>query len=245
VPTSTGPLATFRLDVEYVRIAPALATAGVRTILLKGPAFDQLLFGGKRSRAYSDIDLLVDPARGRAAGQVLEQLGFRRAERASAVHRGVRRTGLAVGVVKHAHATAWIRDRDGFTVDLHVTLPAVGAPAGEVWHALEKHHAVITVVESQVETLDRQASAMLIALHAAHHGPGWNRARADLDRACESLERDCWRAAARLARELRAEDEMGIGLGTTDAGRAIARELDLRTRPTLADRVRWSIHRRL
>ena len=72
-----SPLATFRLDVEYTRIAPAFTAAGIETILLKGPAFDQLLFDGERSRAYSDIDLLVDPARVPAAEQVLGALGFR------------------------------------------------------------------------------------------------------------------------------------------------------------------------
>ena len=66
--SSISPLATFRLDVEYTRIAPAFTAAGIGTILLKGPAFDQLLFGGTRSRAYSDIDLLADPVAADALG---------------------------------------------------------------------------------------------------------------------------------------------------------------------------------
>jgi hypothetical protein len=237
-------LATFRLDVEYTRIAAAFATAGTRTILLKGPAFDQLLFDGTRSRGYSDIDLLVDPARVPAAERLLEQLGFLRAARPPAVRQLIRRAGIVVGVVKAVHATAWIRDRDRFTIDLHHTLPQVGASAELAWRALSAHGVTITVVGAPVETLDQTASALLIALHAAHHGPGWNRARADLRRACEVLDRDCWRAAARLARDLRAETAMGIGLGTVTEGCTLARELGLKVKPTLADRLRWLVVRR-
>jgi hypothetical protein len=238
--SSTSPLATFRLDVGYTRIAPAFTAAGVETILLKGPAFDQLLFGGKRSRAYSDIDLLVDPSGVPAAERVLEELGFRRAKRGSAASQLVKRAGIAAGVREAAHATAWVRDRDRFTIDLHHTLPRVGASAEQTWRALRAHQITITVVDARVQTLDQPASALLIALHAAHHGPGWNRARTDLRRACELLDRDCWRAAALLARDLRAEAEMGIGLGTADDGCALARELGLGTKATPAHRLMWS-----
>jgi hypothetical protein len=237
---SANRLATFWLDVEYTRIASAFTAAGIGTILLKGPAFDQLLFDGTRSRTYSDIDLLVDPARVVAAERLLEQLGFRRAEQESAVHRLFRRGGIAVSALGAAHATAWIRDRDQFTVDLHNTLPQVGVSAELAWRELRAHRVTITVVDDRVRTLDRAASALLIALHAAHHGPAWNRARTDLQRACELLERDCWRAAALLARDLRAEAAMGIGLGTAEQGCALARELGLRTKPTLAYRLMWS-----
>ncbi len=237
---STHRLATFRLDVQYTRVAPAFQDAGIGTILLKGPAFDQLLFDGTRSRAYSDIDLLVDPARLGASERLLEELGFRRAEEEAAVRKLVRRAGIAVGVPWGAHASAWVRDRDRFTLDLHTTLPTIGASAEPAWRALRAHRVTITVVGAQVETLDRTASALLIALHAAHHGPDWNRCRIDLQRACDVLERECWHAAACLARDLKAEAAMGVGLGTVKDGRAIARELGLRTEPTLAYRVRWS-----
>jgi hypothetical protein len=239
--TEHDALATFRLDVKYAQVVPALAADGIRTILLKGPAFDQLLFNGSRSRGYSDIDVLVEPSRLDGAGRVLDQLGF---GPAPAARRVLRPLGIAAGVVRPVHATAWVRDGDRFTIDLHHTLPLVGATAARVWRALDAHRATITVVETEVETLDRTASALLIALHAAHHGPGWNRARTDLDRACEVLDRDCWDAAARLARDLQAERQMGIGLGTTDGGRAIARGLGLRTRPTVALRLRWLDHAR-
>jgi hypothetical protein len=232
-------LGTFWLDVEYTRIASALTSAGIRTILLKGPAFDQLLFDGTRARAYADIDLLVDPAGALAAERLLEQLGFHRADRESVVRRFIRRIGIAIGVVGAVHATPWIRGRDNFTVDLHHTLPLLRASADDAWRALRAHSVTIAVVGAQVQTLDRPASALLIALHAAHHGPGWDRARTDLQRACEVLERDSWQAAALLARDLRGEVAMGIGLGTAEAGRAVARELGLRTRPTTTFRLLW------
>lgn len=233
-------LATFRLDVKFTRIAEAFTASGIRMILLKGPAFDQLLFGGARSRAYSDIDVLVDPDRLPSADRLLEHAGFRRADRESGVSQLMRWSAIAVGAVRTAHATAWIRDGDGFTLDVHHTLPQIGVPSGSAWRALGAHGATIMVVDTPVETLDRPASALVIALHAAHHGPGWNRARSDLRRACEVLERDCWQAAAQLARELRAEAAMGIGLGTVTEGCALARELGLPTKPSLARRLMWS-----
>jgi hypothetical protein len=233
-------LATFQLDVKYTRIAEAFTAAGIRTILLKGPAFDQLLFGGARSRTYSDIDLLVDPGYLPAADQLLEHSGFRRADRESGMNQLMRRGAIAVGALSSAHATAWIRDGDRFVLDVHHTLPHIGAPPASAWRALSAHRVRIMVVDTPAETLDRPASAFVIAVHAAHHGPGWNRARSDLRRACEVLERDCWHAAAQLARELRAEAAMGIGLGTVSEGCALARELGLATRPSLANRLMWS-----
>jgi hypothetical protein len=235
-----SPLPTFRLDVQYTRLASVFADEGLTTILLKGPAFDQLLFGGARKRAYSDIDLLVKPGLVDQAERLMERLGFDRAARKPLAAFGWR-LGVAVGLLEPPHATAWIRDGDWFTVDLHHTLPLVGASTAEVWRVLAAHRVTITVVGSQVETIDRAASALLIALHAAHHGPSWSRARADLERACELLEPDCWHAAERLARDLRAATAMGIGLGTTAAGCAIARELGLRTEPTFTYRLIWPV----
>ena len=101
----------------------------------------------------------------------------------------------------------------------------------------------ITIGGTAVETLDRPASAVLIALHAAHHGPGWNRARTDLERACVVLDagllgRDSWRGS----RELRADAAMGIGPGTDHRGtRSGARARTYRTKlDSLAYRARWS-----
>jgi hypothetical protein len=238
-PPGADRLSSFWLDVEYTRIAPTFTAAGIGTLLLKGPAFDQLLFDAQRSRQYSDIDLLVDPVRLVAAERMLEQLGFRPTKRPSALRRLAERVGVAIGVLGVAHGAAWVRDRDGFTIDLHRSVPRTGAPPEAVWRALSAHRQTITVVEAQVETLDPTASALLIALHAAHHGPGWNRARTDLQLACERLEHDRWRAAKLLARSLRAEAAIGIGLGTVNEGCVIARELGLRTRPTLGYRLNW------
>jgi hypothetical protein len=217
-----------------------LADEGLTTILLKGPALDQLLFEGARTRTYSDIDLLVEPGRLDRAQRQMERLGFHRAARKPLAAFGWR-VGVAVGLLDPPHGTAWIRDGDWFTVDLHHTLPLVGVSAADVWRVLDAHRVTITVVGTRVETLDRAASALLIALHAAHHGPSWSRALADLDRACELLEPGCWRAAERLARELEAVAAMGIGLGTTTAGCAIARELGLRTEPTFTYRLIWPV----
>ncbi len=237
---SGSPLPTFRLDVQYTQLAAAFASEGLSPILLKGPAFDHLLFGGARLRAYADIDLLLEPDRVKRAERLMQRLGFRRASRGPLGRLGWR-AGVAARLLDPPHAIAWIRDRDRFTVDLHHTLPHVRAAGEEVWRALDAHRTTITVVEFRARTLDRAASALLIALHAAHHGPAWNRARTDLQRACEVLEPDDWNAAARLARRLDVEAAMGIGLATMPEGAAIARGLGLQTKPTPAYRLIWSV----
>lgn len=237
--SGTDRLATFRLDVEYTRTVPAFEGAGIETILLKGPAFDRLLFGGTRSRSYADIDLLVDPARRADVNRVMVGLGFQPSERDVASRLGWR-LGIAVGLLDAPHATPWVRERDQFTIDVHHTLPEIAASPEEVWRALDSHRLRIAVVETQVEALDGPASALLIALHAAHHGPGWHRAQTDLAHASEVLDAGCWREAARLARDLRADGAMGIALGTAPEGVAVARELGLRTRPTARYRLVWS-----
>ena len=75
---SATAASTFRLDVKGVEVRQALHAAGIRTVLLKGPAFARLLYRDSRSRGYSDVDLLVDPAAVQRAEQILAAVEFRR-----------------------------------------------------------------------------------------------------------------------------------------------------------------------
>lgn len=231
---------TFRLDVKGAEIRQALHAAGIRTVLLKGPAFARLLYRDSRSRGYSDVDLLVDPAAVQRAEQILAAVEFRRFDPESAVRQTDAVVGRAVGAHGASHATAWLRERDNFVVDLHDSLPQCGVPASIVWRAVTQHLDVVTVGGVATETLDRPASALLVALHAAHHGPQWGPAVADLEAALEVFDRECWEAARDLAVTLQAEAAMGIGLGISDAGRTIARQLSLPCEPTAANRLQWA-----
>jgi hypothetical protein len=239
-PKGSAAASTFRLDVKGAEIRQAFEAAGVRVVLLKGPALARLLYPDSRCREYSDVDLLVDPAALQRAEQILAAVEFRRFDPESAVRQTDAAVGIAVGAHGAAHATTWLRERDSLIIDLHDSLPQCGVPAGVVWRAVTQHLDVVTVGGVATETLDRPASALLVALHAAHHGPQWGPAVTDLEAALEVFDRECWEAARDLAVELQAEAAMGIGLGISDAGRTMARQLALHSEPTPANRLVWA-----
>ncbi|MGB9184658.1 MAG: nucleotidyltransferase family protein [Solirubrobacteraceae bacterium] len=231
---------TFRLDIKGAEIRQAFEAACIRTVLLKGPATGHLLYPVSGSRSYSDVDLLVDPAAVQGAEKILAARGFRRFDDESAVRQTDTGVGRIIGAQGASHSAAWLRERDSFVVDLHDSLPQVGAPQSIVWRQLTQHLDLLTVAGVPTEILDRPASALLVALHAAHHGPDWDSTASDLERALEVFNIECWKAARDLAVELQAETPMGIGLGLTEAGRRIARQLSLPTEPSPAILLLWA-----
>jgi hypothetical protein len=174
------------------------------------------------------------------AEELLSNRGFRRFDAESSARQTDPAVGAAVGAQGASHATAWLRERDSFVIDLHDSLPQVGVSEGIVWQHITQHLDVITVAGVPTETLDRTASALLVALHAAHHGQKWDTATLDLKRAVEVFDLECWIAARDLAVKLHAADAMGVGLGLTDGGRAIARQLSLATEPSPASHLLWA-----
>ena len=68
---------TLGVDALAAETIEALRAAGVRSILLKGPALAGWLYGDGALREYGDCDLLVDPADTDRAAVVLRELGFR------------------------------------------------------------------------------------------------------------------------------------------------------------------------
>jgi hypothetical protein len=230
----------FRLDVKGAEIRQALNAAEIRTVLIKGPAFARLLYPDPAWREYTDIDLLIDPQAMREAEQLLIDEGFRRFEEEGPVRQTDAAVGEAVGAQGASHSVAWVRDRDSFVVDLHDSLPQVGVPEDVVWDQITRHLDLLDVAGVPTEILDRPATALLVALHAAHHGPGWSTAIRDLAGAVDAFEMECWEAARDLAVTLDAAGPMGVGLGLIEGGRAIARRLLLPTEPSSAQRLLWA-----
>jgi Uncharacterised nucleotidyltransferase len=228
------------LEVQTVQIAEAMGRRGIRAVVLKGPAFSRLLYNSLGERAYSDIDLLIDPAAFVLAEQLLASVGFERFELDALARQTDPIVAQAAGAAGAAHAVTWIRRRDNLLVDLHDSLPQVALPAAEAWQVLGRHTQEITLSSGRVETLDTSATAMLVALHAAHHGPAWGQAVTDLERATQRFESQQWSAALALARSLGCEAAFAVGLGLTERGREIAAALALSTEPTPAYRLLWS-----
>jgi hypothetical protein len=225
---------TFRLDVKGAEVRAALAEAGIRSVLLKGRGLAVLLHDAGDPRNYFDVDLLVAPADARAAHGVLRRLGFVPSYGTGPVD--LPRDVLAEGSL---HGGVWQRGRDGTSVDLHHSLPQVVADPEAVWRLVSRHTISLPVGGAATETLDAPASALLVALHAAHHGPAGGSPMRDLARATQRLDADCWRQARDLATALGAQDAMGVGLALDPRGRALAGELGLRTEPSVALRLLW------
>jgi hypothetical protein len=203
---------TLRADVATAEVVKAFAARAIPCVLLRGPALVQSV----GSRTYGDVDLLVSPAQLEAAEAVLERLGFKPATRSS---------DFPLRGEPHAHE--WLRRADGAAIDLHRTVSGLSADAEEVWSALSRHAEPLDVAGVQVLCPGPEAQALLVALHAAHHGPNIARPIADLRAALDRLPQRCWPQAAALAERLSASPAFAAGLRLDVGGAALARELGL------------------
>ena len=227
--------ATWRVDVKGAEVRSALAAAGVPALLLKGRAFASLLYADGPQRNYVDCDLLVPVSHWKGACDVLRELGF-------ALHQGLAPSGLDrdTPAGRAVHGTEWLRERDGFWVDLHQTLPEAGADPSVVWRALQRHSVALNVGGDDAQVLDPAASALLAALHVAHHGPDFPGPVRDLERALIRLDESCWRGAASLAAEIAAEGPFGTGLRFVAGGVDLADRLGVPWAPTPGMLLGWS-----
>jgi hypothetical protein len=231
---------TFRLDIKGAQVRSALRAAGIRSVLLKGRAFAQLLYADSNPRNYFDLDLLVDPQQRPMTEEVLRSLGFERLEAESPSSETDPAIGKTIEALGSVHGATWVREHDGMAVDLHHSLPQVAVEPSVVWEELSHHLATLNVAGVPTDVLNPAASALLVALHAAHHGPGWGSGLRDLERATRVLDLECWTAAREIAVSLGVDPVMGVGLGLIADGRKLARELGLATAPSPALRLLWT-----
>jgi hypothetical protein len=93
--------------------------------------------------------------------------------------------------------------------------------------------STLVVGGQPVSVLDAAASAMLVALHSAHHGTGRPKTLTDVEQAVARLDRSTWEQARSLAAALGASEPFAAGLRLTSAGDALADGLGL-ARPASA-----------
>jgi hypothetical protein len=209
-----------RLDVTLVEVHRALTAAGVRPLLLKGPAIAHWLYDDDASdRAYVDIDLLVSPHDAPAAAAVLAQLDF------VALRAGFGDTSSA-----DRHAQTWRREPPRLAhIDLHHRFAGIGAGSAAIWEALTEHAVTLRVAGHDVEALDDVGLALIVGLHAAAHGLEHGQPGEDLERALERVPHATWTAATALARRLDAEQSFALGLRRLPRGAQLAQHLELTT----------------
>ena len=196
------------VDAAAAEAVGVLASAGVRCLLLRGPALAALLYDAPTQRPYVDVDLLVEPARLADAEAALARQGLAESPLEAALPRG-----------RPQHAHTW-RTPSGATVDLHQTLIGIGAPPATAWRLLSRQSETITLQGVVIEIPSVATRAVIVALHAAHHVDVSGQALDDLERALARLAPAVWFEAARLARELDAVDAFVAGLDLSARGRA-------------------------
>lgn len=212
-------LATARaLAVDGVtgEVVTAFRHAEIPTILLKGPTVACWLYDEGDVRYYMDSDLLVRPDRFPAAEQVLAALGFRRGSAHVPPPKG-----------ELPHAEPWHRAADGGDVDLHRTLSGLGVSPETGWVVLNEHTEVMEVGGVAVDVLQPVGRTLLVALHAAQHGPAKVKPLEDLRRALDRVPLETWDAASALAGSLHAVGGFASGLRLLPRGERVADRLHL------------------
>ncbi len=212
-----------RIDGATAEVLRAFDAEGVSSVLLKGASNREWLEDrATDGRWYADCDLLVRPDDHEAAARVLLGLGF-----VSDLD------PTKMPAWWREHDLSWRRDQDHGVIDVHTTLPGVGVDDERAWTLLSAGSQVIPVGGYRARALAIPARALHLALHAAHHGPGWVMGFADLERALEHGEEATWTAAAALADRLDATAAFLAGLRLTPAGRGLAERLGVVAAPSL------------
>jgi len=199
------------VDGVTAEVTAAFDAAGIPSLLLKGPTLARWLYDGG-GRSYADTDLLVGPARIGDARTVLARLGFTPAF-GSLPHPGM----------ESPPSAPWVRGP--FALDLHETLPGARAPRERVWGSLEEGSVSFEVAGRRVRALGEPARLAHVALHAAHHGPGFRQPLRDLEEALAQVDEAIWVEAGRIADGLGAEDAFAGGLELTAEGRRLLHAL--------------------
>jgi hypothetical protein len=215
-------MATDRVTAEVVE---AFRAAGIRSILLKGPAVARWLYDDDALRPYLDCDLLVSPADFHRAEGILADLGFHRE---------------GIDTIPHdwpKHARPWSRG-DGGNVDLHRTLPGVGVDDASLWGILSSRTVPMNVGGAALEVLDLPGRALVLALHAAKDGHRVGKVRHDLGHAVERVEPETWEVASGIANRLDSLGMFAAGLRLLPAGREVAERLNLPSEVPMAAALR-------
>ena len=224
-----------QVDRVTGEVVSAMDSAGIATILLKGPSIARWLYpeGG---RTYVDTDLLVQASDHARAADVLTAIGF--VDRFDGFHAVERR-------MQPAEETGFVRParpgkRPGGEVDLHRNLPFLTTPDEMLWQVMDGQTTTLPVGGTQVRVLNRTAVALHVVLHAVQHGFGLHTDE-DLRRAIAAMPTDDWGPVAALAARLGVDDVLGLGLRRHPAGAQIADDLGLPHLSIRESPYRWAL----
>lgn len=126
--------------------------SNIRAFLIKGLVLEQL--GLRRARQYSDIDVMVDPARFDDFVAALAAIGWHE------------RVHFWFYDRIEEHSTTLIHDSWPVDIDVHRYFPGFLAPEQEVFEELWVHRREFAIAGRQVIGTDEAAASVILALHA-------------------------------------------------------------------------------
>src|SRR6202035_5031950 len=97
-------------------------------------------------------------------------------------------------------------------VDLHWTIVGARVEPTTVWTVLEPEAEPLDVLGTRLEGLSARAPALVVTLHAAHHGARIEPPVDDLARALDQFSQATWEHASELAGRIDAIAAFGAGL---------------------------------
>lgn len=209
---------TVRLDLAAYEAVQALEADGIPSLVLRGPAIARWLYPDE-FRAYTDIDLLIQPGRAERARLVVAALGYA----CSSMPTSARNVD--------PHDSIWLRATDGARLELHRSLFGIGADGAALWDRLsvEIEPLSLGIGGRVLPVLRPHARVLVIALHVAYHGHWMPWPVRDLELALAALSGSALRETARLAKQLDAVPAFAAGLRQTEAGAVLADDLALPT----------------
>jgi hypothetical protein len=223
---------TLAIDAATVEAVRALDDAGVRTLLLKGPALAGMLYEGDEGRLWVDADLLTHPDRHQAALAALATIGFE-PRISNPVERGS--VPYAVHLVRAGSpAPGAMHD----SIDLHRGFAGVGATFESFWSSVAEDADSIELFGHSISVPSIPARLAVVALHAAAHGRDHAKSMRDVERAVERFDDACWAEAMRLAETWRALDFFVIGVRLAPGGSDLVARLGVAHEPSRAASMR-------
>ena len=205
------------VDAVTAEVVKALQAAGVRSLLLRGPAIAHWLYANEAEqiRTYEDLDLLVAPQEVERCHYALEAIGF------------VNRFAAFAPGETVEHSSEWWRRGSIVAIDLHRTLQGVNATSEALWSELSADTELLTVASTEVEVPAEPARTLVVVLHAAHHGIAEPKPLRDLELLIDRADPSIWQESARLAAQLGATPAFAAGLLLQPEGARIAERLGI------------------
>lgn len=217
---------TLRADQLAAKGARALAESSIPHLLMRGPVIARWLYEHPGRRSYLDADILVPPDRRDEAKAALAGIGMREVLSGAAPSE------------QAPHAVTFAAESAGGTIDLHWTVRGAEAEPSTVWSSLSRGAALLQVAGTAIPVPAEPARALLVALHAAQHGPLGPVQLNDIELAVENAAPDVWRRAVVLAEETGSLPAFASGLGMASRGDDLLGRLGVAVRPNAALAVR-------